>query len=67
MDLPSGGWVLEIRDDGEGFKVNEELAPTARHHFGLRFMRERARQIGARLEIRSAPGLGTTVRLAMGI
>jgi two-component system sensor histidine kinase DegS len=67
VDQPAGGWVLEIRDDGEGFEVNEELAPTARHHFGLRFMRERARHVGARLEIRSAPGLGTTVRLVIDI
>jgi len=58
--------VMEISDDGRGFDVPAspaEFAPQG--HFGLLGLYERAELIGARLEIRSAPGEGTrvTVRL----
>ena len=58
-------WILEVHDDGKGFGVEEALARGGRRHFGLRFMRERAQLIGARLEIVSAPERGTTVRLTL--
>jgi two-component system nitrate/nitrite sensor histidine kinase NarX len=58
-------WVLEISDNGRGFAVDEILARAPKRHFGLRFMRERAQLIGARLEIVSNPAVGTTVRLAV--
>ena len=47
---------LELRDDGEGFKVKE------RHDgFGLAGMRERVEQMGGKLKISSAPGKGTEI------
>lgn len=58
-------WILEIADNGRGFPVEEVLEGTSKRHFGLRFMRERAQLIGARLEIVSTPAVGTTVRLAL--
>jgi signal transduction histidine kinase len=58
-------WILEIADNGRGFPVDEVLDQTSKRHFGLRFMRERAQLIGARLEIVSNPAAGTTVRLAL--
>ena len=58
-------WILEIADNGRGFPVEEVLDQTSKRHFGLRFMRERAQLIGARLEIVSNPAAGTTVRLAL--
>lgn len=58
-------WILEIADNGRGFPVDEVLDQTSKRHFGLRFMRERAQLIGARLEIVSNPVAGTTVRLAL--
>jgi two-component system, NarL family, sensor histidine kinase DegS len=58
-------WVLEVTDDGAGFEPGDVVARTARRHFGLRFMRERAELIGARLDIVSADGAGTTVRLVL--
>lgn len=58
-------WVLEVTDDGQGFSVDEVLERSTNRHFGLRFMRERAQLIGARLEIISNPTAGTTVRLAV--
>ena len=61
LDL-SGGSVqdiqLEIVDDGIGFDTG------ASHpgHLGLKTMSERAQGLGGTLDVRSAPGHGTTVR-----
>lgn len=60
-----GGWVMEVRDDGKGFDVAGATSGTDRHHFGLRFMRERTALIGGRLEIMSEPGQGSVVRLTL--
>lgn len=57
----AGGLLLEVTDDGRGF-VPDRPELRARH-LGLTSMEERARELGGRLEIRSAPGAGTTVRL----
>jgi len=56
---PAGGTRLEIRDDGSG------LSSEARSSggLGLRNIDARARNLGARHEILSAPGHGTIVRL----
>jgi signal transduction histidine kinase len=50
---------ISIRDDGRGFVADH--ATTAPTHFGLLGMRERAREIGAEVRVRSALGRGTTV------
>jgi signal transduction histidine kinase len=50
--------ILKVRDDGRGFRA-EETPPG----LGLSLMRGRAEEIGAKLEIRSAPDQGTTVEL----
>jgi signal transduction histidine kinase len=54
--------ALEVRDDGRGGALNgtSESSPG---HFGLTGMRERAAAIGGTLEVTSAPGEGTTIRL----
>ena len=62
--LEDNGWVLEVRDDGKGFDVGA-VAARGRRNFGLQFMRERAELIGARFDVRSRPGGGTVVRLAI--
>jgi signal transduction histidine kinase len=54
--------TLEVTDDGQGFAP--ELAQSG---LGLPSMRERAAAAGASLAIRSTPGHGTTVRLAMPV
>jgi two-component system, NarL family, sensor histidine kinase DegS len=59
------GWVLEVRDDGRGFDI-DAVAARGRRNFGLQFMRERVELIAGRLDIRSRPGAGTVVRLAIG-
>jgi signal transduction histidine kinase len=60
----AGWWILEVQDDGDGFDVDAPEA-AARRHFGLRFMRERAQQVGGQLEIVSGAAAGTTVRLRL--
>jgi signal transduction histidine kinase len=52
---------VEVTDDGVGFEP--ERPELRSRHLGLTSMEERARELGGRLEIRSAPGAGTTVRL----
>jgi signal transduction histidine kinase len=51
---------IEISDDGSGFDLT---AIADNRRVGLCDMEERARRIGARLGIESAPGQGTTVRV----
>jgi signal transduction histidine kinase len=50
---------LEVADDGRG------LGPNARTGTGLTSMRERAQELGGTLEIKPAPGGGTTVRIRL--
>ncbi len=64
-DVSGGTWIMEVRDDGHGFDVETASSGTDRHHFGLRFMRERAALIGGLLEIVSEPGQGSVVRLTL--
>lgn len=61
-----GSIRVTVADDGAGFDRTE----TARAHtngggFGLSGMAERARLVGARMEIASEPGRGTTVRVVI--
>ena len=53
--------VVEVSDDGVGFEPARAQLRSRR--LGLTSMEERARELGGQLEIRSAPGAGTTVRL----
>ena len=56
-----GRLTLEVSDDGVGFEPN---APATRsRRLGLTSMEERAQRLGGTLEVTSAPGAGTTVRL----
>lgn len=63
--------VMSVSDDGRGFQtVSESTAPAAaapRGGNGLPSMRRRARDMGATLEIVSAPGRGTTTRLSLPV
>jgi signal transduction histidine kinase len=54
--------VLEVEDDGCGLPPEGEDRETGS---GLRGMQERALLIGGELEVRSAPGQGTTLRLVV--
>ena len=61
VEAQQGQVVVEVRDNGRGFN------PAAEHpgHFGLDSMRSRAAEIGGRVTITSAPGLGTLVRVCV--
>ncbi len=61
--VDDGHIVLEVRDNGRGFDPGS-VGATA---YGLAGMRERASQIGAEIEIESAPRRGTRVRLVVPV
>ncbi len=62
VELSANGHGLEvtIRDDGRGFDTRHDP-----HGFGLSGMAERARLVGAKLDVHSEPGSGTALTLQM--
>ncbi len=52
---------LEISDDGKGFSLTHPESKTG--GFGLIGIAERAELLGGRVEIKSAPGQGTVIRI----
>ena len=56
----NGDAILEIRDDGVGFTIDQA---TSGH--GLGNMRQRAFAVGGTLQVESAPGSGARVRLEL--
>lgn len=54
---------MDIIDDGVGFSAAEwERAPEGRSSsYGLRFMRDRLRELGGGLDVESTPGEGTAI------
>ncbi|KAA6184322.1 GAF domain-containing protein [Thiohalocapsa marina] len=67
---PDGTYVLLVEDDGVGFRAPEPRVGGGRRsgnpgeHIGLSILQERARRIGARLEVESEPGEGTRVEVS---
>jgi signal transduction histidine kinase len=61
LELAGAGGTLTVTDDGAGFDLADPLMRS--QHLGLTVMHERARTAGGRLELRSRPGEGTTVRV----
>ena len=62
LEFTESNVTLTIGDDGAGFdisKINDEK------HFGLQGMKERAQVVNGKLEIKSEPGAGTTVKLIL--
>ncbi len=52
---------LEVHDNGVGFDPQHDYPG----HLGLRSMRERAAKLGSMLDIESAPGNGTLIRISI--
>ena len=59
-----GGLVLQVRDNGRGVNLAEQLPGRS---FGLVGMRERVRMLSGQLDIESAPGQGTTVTVRVPV
>ena len=57
----AGSLRLEVSDNGEGFEAAAQAARPG--HLGMVGMRERSIAIGARFEVTSSPGRGTSVIL----
>ena len=56
----NGQFVLMVRDDGQGFDPRSR----PRRSLGLVGIQERAQMLGGQLDLRSTPGLGTTLCIA---
>lgn len=52
--------VLTVKDNGNGFSPGNCVGPD-QGHFGLLGMSERAKRLGGKITINSAPGVGTTI------
>lgn len=61
LDDDGGQARLSVSDDGAGF----DARAASGEGFGLQFIRERAEALGARLELDSTPGIGTTVAVSL--
>ncbi|MDL5159689.1 sensor histidine kinase [Actinomycetospora termitidis] len=59
------GWRLDVADDGRGFDPNEAAARRAAGHLGLRSITDLVEDAGGSVDIRSAPGAGTTVTVRL--
>lgn len=60
-DTGTGAVEVLVEDDGVGFDPTRHVAG----HLGMSTMRDRARAAGARLDVDSAPGAGTRVRVTL--
>ena len=59
---------ISVQDDGKGFNpLNLNHHKNDRGGFGLFSVRERAEMLGGRIEIQSAPGCGTKVKISVPI
>jgi signal transduction histidine kinase len=59
--------VLTVRDDGNGFELDELQALARAGHFGLVGLYERAQRVGGSAAVASRPGHGTTVTVRLPI
>ena len=59
LEFASDGARLVLEDNGQGFDIGARSAPAIEHGHGLQNMHERIRELGASLELESAPGAGT--------
>ena len=59
----SGGVLLAIKDDGQGFVVKKTEAGA--QGFGLPTMGERANRLGGKMDINTGQGTGTEIRISV--
>jgi signal transduction histidine kinase len=63
LSYNSGGVVLAIKDDGQGFAMTQHQAGA--HGFGVPTMCDRAYRLGGRMDINTGQGTGTEVRMSV--
>jgi two-component system, NarL family, sensor kinase len=63
LAIDDGSAMLEVRDDGRGFDPSALAGRREQGHMGLQLLADLAEDAGGALEVSSAPGDGTTVRL----
>jgi len=63
VEVAGADLTIAIVDGGVGFVPSAGWAPEG--HYGLVGMQERVQRLGGRFELTSAPGRGTTVKLAV--
>ena len=63
LDFEGRQFRVSVNDDGKGFDIH--APPPSEGGFGLKAMRERAKQLHAELSMASEPGKGTTVLLVL--
>jgi signal transduction histidine kinase len=59
----NGHVALSVADDGKGFRPEDRLSRPAEGHFGLQLLVDQIHDAGGTLDLDSAPGRGTVVRL----
>jgi signal transduction histidine kinase len=62
LRVNADGTQVQIEDDGVGFQP-AQVPERPTEHYGLAMMRERAESLGGRVEVTSAPDLGTCLRV----
>jgi two-component system nitrate/nitrite sensor histidine kinase NarX len=66
LERTARAFRVSVEDDGSGARIARPRAGARDgDHYGLEIMRERARRIGGRLRVVSAPGKGTQVHLSI--
>jgi signal transduction histidine kinase/ligand-binding sensor domain-containing protein len=65
VDYEAGSLRVTVRDNGRGAPAEKLEHDDAGGHWGLRGMRERARELGAGIEVRSTLGAGVTMELTV--
>jgi signal transduction histidine kinase len=56
------GCEARLRDNGEGFDIGATEGST---HYGIKGMRERIHKIGGELDLQTAPGKGTEIKITI--
>ena len=59
----NGGLCMMIKDNGQGFKIEEAMLAKGRKRLGLLGMRERVEMFGGTFQVESSPGKATTIRV----
>jgi signal transduction histidine kinase len=59
------GIRMEIKDDGDGFQVHQQIPANGEKRLGLLGMQERVRLVNGDFTVVSKPGKGTTIRVGI--